>query len=373
MKNIISVIILSLISILLFAALCAILPSISAFDPIERVIDEIAVTDLYYSSIRNRRAVDNDKFLILDTSPCTRSNIAQAVSRSANAGAPVIGIDVIFSHIDTDSAGTRQLQTAVENANDVAVIAIHLNQWDEADKHYISTVHSALDSMEVRTGYTNLVNHSDNSYIRNYSIAAPGETPSFAQAIASDYLRIFGAENDFEPTSEGIIDLTPQKFMIVDARDMQAIDSLAAGRIVLLGALNADEDIHFTPVGTMSGVLVQAYTIDTLLNNPTIIPPTWLVWLFCAILTMFASWGFIVLRNSFEVGHTNANRLNYAALGLGNLVYPTLTILLTIFIIGEVYVVTDCYIPPLVIVGSLALIPVAYDIISIVTSLFCRR
>jgi len=59
-------------------------------------------------------------------------------------------------------------------------------------------------------------------------------------------------------------------------------------------------------------------------------------------------------------------------LGIGNLIYPTFAILLVIFIVGEIYVLSGCYISPLFTVGSLAFIPVAYDLQAIASGLFRR-
>ncbi len=373
MKNILHAIILSIVSVGLFALVCALLPAISAFEPIGRAIDEISVSDIYYSAIRDRKPVDNDKFLIIDTSNSSRREIAGLIDRASEAGAAVIGLDVIFSLADSDSSGTIALQQAVRNNQDKIITAVHLNQWDEQNERYISTISTPIDSISTKKGYTNLINRSDNSYIRNYSLSGQSETPSFAQAVATHYLTLFGEEKEFEPTDEGIIDFTPQNFEVLKSHKTQAIDSLSAGRIVLLGAIKTDEDTHYTPAGPLSGVIIQAYATDTLLGSPTILPAGWIRWLTGVIMVLLSSWGFVVLRDNFESKNHTANRYTYAMLGIGNLIYPTVTILLTILLIGEIYILTNCYIPPLVIVGSLAFIPVAYDIRSLVQGLRTKR
>lgn len=373
MKNIINAVILSIIAMGLFAVLCAVLPSVSAFEPVGRAIDEIAVSDIYYSSIRDNRPVGNDKFLIIDTSLSGRREISQAIDHAAEAGATVIGLDIIFSLADTDSAGTRSLQQSVSDSRHITVAAVHLDRWNEALGQYVSTVRTPLDSIADRAGYSNLINHSDNSFIRNYSVAAPDALPSFAQAIAVDYLAAFGESAAFDPTDEGIIDFTPQNFTSVSAGDLRAIDSLATGRIVLFGALHVDEDTHFTPVGAMSGVVIQAYAVDTLLENRTTIPPVWPVRAGSFVIIALTAWGFIVLRRQFEARNHNAGRYTYAMLGIGNLIYPTVAVLIVIFIVGEIYVLCGCYISPLFTVGSLAFIPVAYDLQVIASGLFRRR
>lgn len=362
MKKIITTLFLTLVSIGLFGLLCAILPAISAFEPVGRAIDEIAITDIYYSAVKDRTPMENDRVLIVDTSESDRAEIAAALSRASRAGAAVVGIDILFTKVDTDTAGTRLLRQAVAENSDRCVAAIRLNSWDEASHSYVSTIATALDSSEVSRGYSNLINQSDNSFIRHYSVAGKGATPSFAQAVATRYLNAFGGDGDFSPTEEGLIDFTPQSFCSVEASDLHAIDSLASGRIVLLGALHADEDYHFTPVGPMSGVEIQAHSVNTLLDNPTVVAPRWAVWTLAFILVFISTWGFITIRTNFETRNPTANRYTYAALGLGNIVYPTFAVLLAIMLIGLIYLWTDCYIPPLAISGSLACIPLAHDL-----------
>jgi len=362
MKKIITTLFLTLVSIGLFGLLCALLPAISAFEPVGRAIDEIAITDIYYSAVKDRAPMENDRVLIVDTSESDRAEIAAALSRASRAGAAVVGIDILFTKVDTDTAGTRLLCQAVAGNSDRCVAAIRLNSWDAASHSYVSTIATALDSTEVSRGYSNLINQSDNSFIRHYSVAGKDATPSFAQAVATRYLNAFAGDGDFSPTEEGLIDFTPQSFCSVEASDLHAIDSLASGRIVLLGALHADEDYHFTPVGPMSGVEIQAHSVNTLLDNPTVVAPRWAVWTLAFILVFISTWGFITIRTNFETRNPTANRYTYAALGLGNIVYPTFAVLLAIILIGLIYLWTDCYIPPLAISGSLACIPLAHDL-----------
>lgn len=366
-------IILSIISIGLFAAIGAVLPGISAFDPIEKALNDIAVTDIFYAAERYDSPVVNDRFLIIDTSDSDRREIAEAITHAAEAEAAVIGVDIIFSDATADSATTETLCSAMTGARNLIVAAVHLNQWDDASQSYISTVSTATDSLSLDPGYTNFLTDGDYSYIRNYTVAAPGSIPSFAQAVADKYRRIYGDDSALTPTDEGIIDFSPQTFDIIDANDLAAIDSLALGRMVLLGATASDEDYHFTPIGSMSGVMIQAYAADTLLSNPSAIAPQWVVWLICVILALAASVGFIAMRDSFESRNPTANRYTYAVLGLGNIIYPTVIILIVILAVGLLYLTASVYLPPLVIVGSLAFIPVAYDLLGISRGILSRR
>ena len=366
-------IILSIISIGLFAAIGAVLPGISAFDPIEKALNDIAVTDIFYAAERDDSPVVNDRFLIIDTSDSDRREIAEAITHAAEAEAAVIGVDIIFSDATADSAATAALCSAMTGARNLIVAAVHLNQWDDASQSYISTVSTATDSLSLDPGYTNFLTDGDYSYIRNYTVSAPGSMPSFAQAVADKYRRIYGDDSALTPTDEGIIDFSPQTFDIIDAADLAAIDSLALGRMVLLGATASDEDYHFTPIGSMSGVMIQAYAADTLLSNPSAVAPQWVVWLICVILVLAASVGFIAMRDSFESRNPTANRYTYAVLGLGNIIYPTVIILIVILAVGLLYLTASVYLPPLVIVGSLAFIPVAYDLLGISRGILSRR
>lgn len=89
-------IILSIISIGLFAVIGAVLPGISAFDPIDKSLSDISVTDIFYAAERDNSPVENDRFLIIDTSDSDRGEIARAVSLASEAGAAVVAVDIIF-------------------------------------------------------------------------------------------------------------------------------------------------------------------------------------------------------------------------------------------------------------------------------------
>ena len=308
-------IILSIISIGLFAVIGAVLPGISAFDPIDKSLSDISVTDIFYAAERDNSPVENDRFLIIDTSDSDRGEIARAVSLASEAGAAVVAVDIIFSDAAADSSATAALCKAMASNRGLTVSAIHLNEWDDASQSYISTLSTATDSLNLDPGYTNFMTGGDYSYIRNYSVAAAGSVPSFAQATADRYRSIYGDDSPMRPTDTGIIDFSPQAFDIVDAADIAAIDSLASGRMVLLGATDSDEDYHFTPIGRMSGVEIQAYSIDTILSNPSVVAPQWAVWLICVILVMASSAGFVMMRDNFESRNPTANRYTYAVLG----------------------------------------------------------
>lgn len=363
----------TLISIGLFAVLAAILPGIDMFEPVSRALSEVTITDLHYSSMRDATPMENDKILIIDTSASDRSEIADAIEQAATAGAAVIGVDIIFSDRDADREATSKLCRTLSAHKDRIVGAIHLTQWDEETGGYISTVTTATDSLPLQQGYTNLIDASDNSYIRNYSAAPQGVTPSFPQAMAEMYRASFGDTSPTEATDCGIIDFTPQDFKTVGAADSAGIATYSEGRMVILGALASDEDYHFTPIGKLSGAIIQAYSLDTILNDETIQTPGWVTWIVCLVTVFIASWGFVELRRNFEHRNPTANRYTYAVLGLGNIMYPTVIILLTVFVMGLIYILSSIYIAPLVIMGSLAFIPVAYDLMGIAKEVFRKR
>lgn len=363
----------TIVSIGLFALLAAIIPGIDMFEPISRALTDVTITDIHYASMRDAKPVGNDKILIVDTSDSDRAEIADAIENAAKGGASVIGIDVIFSDNDVNPDSTRKLCDILTAHKDKIVTAVHLNKWDKETGAYISTVRTATDSINLPTGYTNLIDHSDNSYIRNYSTAPESATPSFAQAVTEAYMRTYGDSTRHNPTNNGIINFTPQRFKTVDASDIKAIQDLSDGRMVVLGATDSDEDYHFTPIGRLSGVIIQAYSIDSILNDDTIVVADWLTWIIGFIIVFAASSGFTVLRDNFENRNPTANRYTYAILGLGNIMYPTLAIIFTIFLIGMLYITASIYISSLFIAGSLAFIPVAFDLIGISREVFRKK
>lgn len=363
----------TIVSIGLFALLAAIIPGIDMFEPVSRALTDVTITDIHYASMRDAKPMENDKILIVDTSDSDRAEIADAIENAAKGGASVIGIDVIFSDNDVNPDSTRKLCDILTAHKDKIVAAVHLNKWDKETGAYVSTVRTATDSIDLPTGYTNLIDHSDNSYIRNFSTAPESATPSFAQAVTETYMRTYGDSTRHNPTDNGIINFTPQRFKTVNASDVKAIQDLSDGRMVVLGATDSDEDYHFTPIGRLSGIIIQAYSIDSILNDNTIVVADWLTWIIGFIIVFAASSGFTILRDNFENRNPTANRYTYAILGLGNIMYPTLAIIFTIFLIGMLYITASIYISSLFIAGSLAFIPVAFDLIGISREVFKKK
>jgi CHASE2 domain-containing sensor protein len=55
--------------------------------------------------------------------------------------------------------------------------------------------------------------------------------------------------------------------------------------IVLVGTMTEEQDMHLTPLGKMSGLMIQAYSLNTILQQNSIIHIPWYIeWLVCFII-----------------------------------------------------------------------------------------
>ena len=77
-------------------------------------------------------------------------------------------------------------------------------------------------------------------------------------------------------------------FPVVPYDKIKENANLINGRIVLLGATDDARDMHYTPLGLISGLHVLAYTVKTLVDHqaPTELP-AWLIILLSLLVTLF--------------------------------------------------------------------------------------
>jgi len=113
---------------------------------------------------------------------------------------------------------------------------------------------------------------------RNLSIGRQhdGEIrPSFVKMVADRY-----AGTETAPLEDGEIriNFTPTLFRVLNYDEVLNHPDLVRDRVVLLGAMKEEGDMHYTPQGKMAGVELLAYGVETLLKQNRIrVLPAWLL------------------------------------------------------------------------------------------------
>lgn len=349
----------TLISTILIGAIAALLmlalPNWGLLDPVSRSFDSFSFTDLYYSLYRNSdNAKPNDRIVIIDTSHKTRGEIASTIDELMTYEPTTMGIDIIFDRPTGDTLGTQQLRNTVARHSNNLVAITKLLNYNDATQQFESTSQSILDNELVHRAYSNLKSIGEGGYVRNYTLcrSVAGDTlGSFASVMASRYRVLFGGNAITPEQGDGIIDFMPQKFRIINADSLHLYADEIMGRIVLLGNVNNEEDVHYTPMGKMNGTIIHAYTIDTLLDRPTrTVSSGWILALEALLL-----WGFVIVYWLISMA---CQRRDYKLLmAVVNWIYPVATALLVVCLSGWLFISSHCYVSPILLMAAMAMLP----------------
>ena len=97
------------------------------------------------------------------------------------------------------------------------------------------------------------------------------------------------------------INFHPMRFPTINAKEVLEHPELIEDRVVLFGAMKDAVDRHYTPLGTIPGVELLAYSVQTVVDQKEIKSlPQWLMWVISFLLTMFTHWwtqGWIEYQN----------------------------------------------------------------------------
>lgn len=331
------------------------LPNWSLLDPLSRSFDSFSFTDFYYSLYRNSdEAKPNDRIVIIDVSNKTRGEIATTIESVVSCTPVVVGIDIIFDRPTGDTIGTRMLcESIARNAEHLVAIG-KLTGYDVETDQFAGLSESLLDTIQVGRGYSNLKNIGEGGFVRDYTVAryVAGDTLfSLSSTLACRYMSAFGGASIAADEPDGVIHFIPQEFTIISADSVAGHRDDIAGRIVLMGNINSEEDRHYTPLGDMNGTLIHAYAIDTMIDNPTrSMARHWVALIEILLLLLFVA----LYWSIFDACEKNERKVLLAVI---NWIYPVASAVLIIFLSGWLFISSHCYISPIILLASMALLP----------------
>lgn len=108
----------------------------------------------------------------------------------------------------------------------------------------------------------------EHSVIRNLTVE---QSTMFGRQLSLPAkLAIQSGIKNVEQANSFIIDFHPAKIPVVTFDQVNEKPNLLKGKIVLVGAMKEEQDCHFTPLGKMPGVELQAYSLLTLMKHKSI-------------------------------------------------------------------------------------------------------
>ena len=242
-----------------------------ALNPIAKDLKNLSVTDLFFSLENKFTTADTCKdIVIVDmTELHSRADIGNLLTEISDAKPKAIGVDLIFEGEKADLEENMMLEQAVEEVAPISVFTNKLTDYDQSEKKFAGMVFSYFrDVIHITEGYANVTDNMENSTIRSLTVSQNttlGYKYSFVARIAQKVgIKAEGNKNI-------IINYSPESFTVIPFDKIYENRSLIKNKIVLVGTMTEEQDMHLTPLGKMSGIEIQAYSLLTLLEHKDIV------------------------------------------------------------------------------------------------------
>ncbi|MCH4156338.1 MAG: CHASE2 domain-containing protein [Muribaculaceae bacterium] len=276
--------------------------SLSVFNPIKRNFEDFSMTDLYFNIISNEtdKKVNNNITIVDISDQFKRGEIANTISEIANQKPAIIVIDVIFEGIKDDMGGNDSLATAIINNKNV-IVDMKLINYNEEENTFTSSITSFFhEYSNVPYGYGNIPDNMEKHTIREYTIFQNlngKKVFSLSSCAACGFLK---QRPDTTNSDLIAIDYTPTLFPEINHSKINENGNLIRDKIVMVGCLHEESDMHYTPLGKMSGTELQAYMIQTQLSHKKMSSMNLWASMLCGVLMCYLIVALqnIILRNS---------------------------------------------------------------------------
>lgn len=290
-KHIMVVILTSIIA--LFLSLVTF--QVPILNPIARGVKNFSVTDMFFTIQNNITKADTcQSIVIVDmTELHNRADIGELLNSIYDLKPKTIGVDLIFEGVKDDFEGNVVLEQAVNRISPISIFATKLTGYNKENKKFTGFTSSYFkDAINIQEGYVNLTDNMEKSMIRALSVERStvfGKCKSFASFILEKSGCNTNAETDIT------INYSPVVYRVIPFDKVKENANYIKDKIVLVGAVNEEQDSHLTPLGKLSGIEIQARSIHTMMEHKSVIYiPTFLsiiiALLMCFVYELIISW-----------------------------------------------------------------------------------
>ncbi|MDE5561816.1 MAG: CHASE2 domain-containing protein [Bacteroidaceae bacterium] len=245
--------------------------NIKFLSPVARAIQEFSLSDMYYNiewQENGAPEMSRDITLIDITEVRKRDEIANVIEKVKQCSPAVIGVDIIFEDQNYDIHGDMVLMDVAEASG--AIFAYKLTDYAPMTDSFQERVRSYFATDSIKEGYVNAIGDMTATCLRRFSIERNfrGQPQrSFTAQVAEAY-----SKNDIPlgKTDDRFINYRFIDFPVIKYDSVLANRNLIKDRIVLIGTIGEEADMHFTPLGKRPGLKVQAYSIQTVIDQKNI-------------------------------------------------------------------------------------------------------
>lgn len=261
----------------------------------------------FYNVVADGRPVReiDDKVIVINMENSDRAEFAAILERLQSVSPAAIGIDVLFQE-PHDPSTDEWLISSLRGLDNVVMAESLLKNPDD-DVFTISDRSFFADTIggNIEFAASNLPARVASGTVRTFRSEYPtsnGPVIGFAAAIAQTANHDVAAELQKRDNEQEIINYPSREIKVLSLNELADSLEIVNGKVVLIGAVSKTEDIHPTPTdNNMSGILIHAYAISTILNNNYINRhDSWVEWAIACLLCFIITLGFCVIPVSIK-------------------------------------------------------------------------
>lgn len=267
--------------------------NLSMFNPIEQAFENFHMTDVYYEMSRSENIEMNSDIVMVDMVELRdRGEIGQVIQQICACKPRVLSVDLLFYKEGDDVLANAMLLGAIDEAEVPIVLSSKLVDYNQEKNSFDTLVTSFFEPMGNYTfAYGNVLQDREGGIIREYTLSQKCQEKtvySLAYQTACVYTGEKPREQDI---NERLIVYGDTDFPVINFKDVREFADLLRDKIVLLGTYSDEEDAHFTPLGKMPGMKVQAYSMLSYIHNRNIQNlPIWFSIILAFVVCYLSSW-----------------------------------------------------------------------------------
>ena len=267
--------------------------NLSMFNPVEQAFENFHMTDVYYEMSRSEDIELNNDIVMVDMVELRdRGEIGQVIQQINMCKPRVLSVDLLFYKEGDDVLANAVLLGAIDEAEEPIVFSSKLVDYDEEEKCFETLIPSFFAPMGDYTfAYGNVLQDHEGGIIREYTLSQKFNDKTM-YSLAYQTACIYTGETPHEQdVNERLIVYGDTDFPVINFKDVKKYANLLKDKIVLLGTFSNEEDAHFTPLGKMPGMKIQAYSMLSYIQNRNIQDmPIWFSLLLAFVLCYISSW-----------------------------------------------------------------------------------
>ena len=248
---------------------------IGIFDPINAAFEDFYLTDVYYKIMHSDKPDLDEDIVIVDmTELTTRDEIAKVITDIKYCKPKVLCVDLIFERPSSDEMDDVLLLSSLDAKGGEQLLSCKLCDYNDTTNVFQNCLYSFFydaGNKSVKWGYSNYHQVRMGGYTRETSVRQM-LNDSIVYSLSYTAACLYQGKGLKEPQlNERQIIYDDVDFDTIKSCDVLQSSEKIRGKLVILGTLHEEADMHFTPLGKMAGATIVAYSIRTYIKGGEIL------------------------------------------------------------------------------------------------------